>query len=67
MKIEIEVDDELERTIVIRALKWHYDCCDPEAPNKSDREYHRLLRPALDRVLEAWMTPDEYAEWKDER
>ena len=67
MKIEIEIGDEMERMVVTRALKWHYGCCDSEKFRiKEDRKYNKRLRKAIEVVLEAWMTPEEYVEWKDE-
>lgn len=65
MKLEIEIADETARTILIENLKWHYGCSDLTGLHlKEDREYNKRLRKAIKVVLRAWMTPDEYAEWK---
>jgi len=53
MKISVDFNDEIITGLVIESLKNDYDLCDEDE-----------VRNAIQVVLEYYMTPGEWADWK---
>lgn len=61
---------DIEDNIVIKSLKDYYESC--AKPNRIDNsddiiEPDETILNAIDRVLQDYMPPDDYSEWKNEK